>query len=120
MLLINPHTSFYFRGESQVVSEEGLNAYGATTWGQFFIYQGFNERNGWMHTSTNVDFKMIFLKLWKRDGKLQYKYGDEWRDVWQSEVTLKYKEGDEMKSEHSQYIGPIMVLLLKKRLMKNG
>ena len=37
MLLINPHTSFYFRGESQVVSEEGLNAYGATTWGQFFI-----------------------------------------------------------------------------------
>jgi acyl-homoserine-lactone acylase len=50
MLLINPHTSFYFRGEVHVVSEEGLNAYGAVTWGQFFLYQGFNEKNGWMHT----------------------------------------------------------------------
>ncbi len=95
MLLINPHTSFYFRGESQVVSEEGLNAYGATTWGQFFIYQGFNEKNGWMHTSTRVDFKDDFLEtVEERDGKLQYKYGDEWRDVWTSEVTLKYKSGD--------------------------
>jgi len=45
MLLINPHTSFFFRGESHVVSEEGLDAYGATTWGQFFIYQGFNEKD---------------------------------------------------------------------------
>ncbi|MGK0455699.1 MAG: acyl-homoserine lactone acylase PvdQ, partial [Paraglaciecola sp.] len=35
MLLINPHTSFFFRGEVHVVSEEGLNAYGAVTWGQF-------------------------------------------------------------------------------------
>ena len=25
------------------------------TWGQFFIYQGFNERAGWMHTSSGVD-----------------------------------------------------------------
>jgi len=55
MLLINPHTSFFFRGEMHVVSEEGLNAYGAVTWGQFFIYQGFNEKTGWMHTSTYTD-----------------------------------------------------------------
>src|SRR5262245_60253356 len=50
LLLINPHTSFFFRSELQMTSDEGLNAYGATTWGQFFIYQGFNERCGWMHT----------------------------------------------------------------------
>ena len=55
MLLINPHTSFFFRSEAQMVSEEGLNAYGASTWGQFFIYQGFNDRAGWMHTSSGVD-----------------------------------------------------------------
>lgn len=112
MLLINPHTSFYFRGESQVVSEEGLNAYGATTWGQFFIYQGFNEYNGWMHTSTRVDFKDDFLEtVEERAGKLQYKYGNEWRDVWTSEVTLKYKEGDEMKERtfpmYRTHHGPI-------------
>ena len=112
MLLINPHTSFYFRGESQVVSEEGLNAYGAATWGQFFIYQGFNEKTGWMHTSTNVDFMDDFLEtVEERDGKLQYKYGDEWRDVWTSEVTLKYKDGDEMKERtfpmYRTHHGPI-------------
>ena len=33
LLLINPHTSFYFRPEIHVISEEGLNAYGAVTWG---------------------------------------------------------------------------------------
>ncbi len=112
MLLINPHTSFYFRGESQVVSEEGLNAYGAATWGQFFIYQGFNEKNGWMHTSTRVDFMDDFLEtVEKRDGKLQYKYGDEWRDVEVSEVTLKYKDGDEIKERtfptYRTHHGPI-------------
>ena len=42
LLLINPHTSFFFRSEQQVTSGEGLNVYGAATWGQFFIYQGFN------------------------------------------------------------------------------
>lgn len=112
MLLINPHTSFYFRGESQVVSEEGLNAYGAATWGQFFIYQGFNEKNGWMHTSTRVDFMDDFLEtVEERDGKLQYKYGEEWRDVEVSEVTLKYKEGDEIKERtfptYRTHHGPI-------------
>jgi len=55
LLLINPHTSFFFRSELQVTSDEGLDAYGAATWGQFFIYQGFNAHSGWMHTSSGVD-----------------------------------------------------------------
>jgi len=55
LLLINPHTSFYFRPELHAVSTEGLNAYGAATWGQFFVYQGFNDRIGWMHTSNGAD-----------------------------------------------------------------
>ncbi|WP_204307784.1 penicillin acylase family protein, partial [Klebsiella pneumoniae] len=44
-----------FRSEQQVTSGEGLDVYGAATWGQFFIYQGFNARAGWMHTSSGVD-----------------------------------------------------------------
>ncbi|MFB0494372.1 acyl-homoserine lactone acylase PvdQ [Mucilaginibacter sp. OAE612] len=43
LLYINPHVPFYFRSEVELVSDEGLNAYGAVTWGQFFIYQGFNQ-----------------------------------------------------------------------------
>jgi acyl-homoserine lactone acylase PvdQ len=95
MLLINPHTTFYFRGEMHVVSEEGLNAYGAVTWGQFFIYQGFNEDTGWMHTSTRVDFMDEFVEEVREvDGHLWYRYGDERRPVRSYDVTLKYKDGD--------------------------
>ena len=97
MLLINPHTSFFFRGEIHVVSEEGLNAYGAVTWGQFFVYQGFNENTGWMHTSTQVDFMDDFIEdVIEEDGQLFYRYGDEKRPVEVSEVTLKYKDGEQM------------------------
>lgn len=99
MLLINPHTSFYFRGEIHAVSEEGLNAYGAVTWGQFFVYQGFNEKTGWMHTSTHVDFMDEFVEdvSFAGDGKPMYRYGDELRPVETSEVTLKYRDGDTMR-----------------------
>ncbi|KAA2219624.1 acylase [Maribacter flavus] len=91
MLLINPHTSFYFRGEVHVVSEEGLNAYGAVTWGQFFVYQGFNEKTGWMHTSTYTDVMDEFKEtIVKNDGKLYYQYGEELRPVDSTSVTLKY------------------------------
>ncbi len=95
MLLINPHTSFFFRGEVHVVSEQGLNAYGAVTWGQFFVYQGFNENTGWMHTSTYVDFIDEFVEdIREVNGTLMYRYGDDLLPVEVSEVTLKYKNGD--------------------------
>jgi len=95
MLLINPHTSFYFRPEIHVVSEDGLNAYGAVTWGQFFVYQGFSEHNGWMHTSTYVDFIDEFEEsVFESDGELKYLYGKEIRPVEVGEVTLKYRHGE--------------------------
>ena len=61
LLLINPHTSFYFRSELQMTSDEGLDAYGAVTWGQLFVYQGFNAQAGWMHTSSTVDNRDEFV-----------------------------------------------------------
>ncbi len=104
MLLINPHTSFYFRGEVHAVSEEGLNAYGAVTWGQFFIYQGFNEKTGWMHTSTYTDVIDEFVEtIVEMDGKLLYQYGQELRPVEVSEVSLKYKEGDQVREKTFPY-----------------
>ncbi len=100
MLLINPHTSFYFRGEVHVVSEEGLNAYGAVTWGQFFVYQGFNEKNGWMHTSTRADFIDEFVEdVFEENGNLYYQYGDEKRSVDVASVTLKYRDGDKLSEK---------------------
>lgn len=98
ILLINPHTSFFFRGEYHVVSDEGLNAYGAATWGQFFIYQGFNETTGWMHTSTFADFIDDFVQdIVTDNGQLMYRYGDELRPVQVSETTLRYRDGNTLR-----------------------
>ncbi len=95
LLLINPHTSFYFRSELQMVSEEGLNAYGASTWGQFFIYQGFNEHAGWMHTSSNVDAVDDYLEtVTKKGDHYVYTYGTEERPI-----TVPYRTDKGMASK---------------------
>ena len=95
LLLINPHTSFYFRSELQMSSDEGLNAYGAATWGQFFVYQGFNPHIGWMHTSSGVDAVDEFAEtIVRRDGRLFYRYGGELRPVSVSQITVPYRLPD--------------------------
>ncbi len=92
LLLINPHTSFFFRSELQMVSEEGLNAYGAVTWGQFFIYQGFNEKAGWMHTSSGADFLDEFLEtVTKTATGYTYKHGADQLPVLSKSITVPYK-----------------------------
>jgi len=92
LLLINPHTSFFFRSELQATSDEGLNAYGAVTWGQFFIYQGFNEKAGWMHTSSGVDVVDEFAEtIVNKGGKLAYRYGAEERPVTISTIAVPYR-----------------------------
>jgi acyl-homoserine-lactone acylase len=98
MLLINPHTSFFFREEAQMVSDEGLNAYGALTWGQFFIYQGWNEKAGWMHTTSSVDNIDDYLETVtkKADGTYTYKVGNEERPLQSSVITVPYKTASGM------------------------
>jgi acyl-homoserine-lactone acylase len=92
LLLINPHTSFFFRAEQQMSSDQGLNAYGASTWGQFFIYQGFNEHTGWMHTTSSVDRVDEFAEtIVRKDGKLFYRYGAELRPVVTKPITIAYR-----------------------------
>jgi acyl-homoserine-lactone acylase len=95
LLLINPHTSFFFRAEQQVTSDEGLDVYGAATWGQFFIYQGWNQHAGWMHTSSGVDNVDEFAEQIERRGKkMFYRYGKKRRPVEASTVTLAYRLPD--------------------------
>lgn len=113
LLLINPHTSFYFRPEVHMVSQEGLNAYGAVTWGQFFIYQGFNEYNGWMHTSTRADvIDHYSLTVEQIDGTYHYKYGNEWRPFVTKEIPMKYKDGEgvgeEIITAYYSHHGPVI------------
>ena len=92
LLLINPHTSFFFRAEVQVTSQEGLNDYGAVTWGQFFVYQGFNERAGWMHSSTGADNIDDYLETVSRRGDhYVYRYGNAERPVTEDKVVIRYR-----------------------------
>ena len=113
LFLINPHTSFFFRSELHMVSEEGLNAYGAVTWGQFFIYQGFNENTGWMHTSSRADAIDEYLEtIVERDDGYYYVYGDEERRLQESQVEIDYRDGGSMSTReftvyHSHH-GPII------------
>lgn len=95
LLLINPHTSLFFRDEQHVSSEAGLNAYGAVTWGQFFIYQGFNDQAGWMHTSSGVDVVDEFLEtIAYRGGAPHYVYGGEVRPLRTKGVDIDYRAAD--------------------------
>jgi acyl-homoserine-lactone acylase len=102
LLLINPHTSFYFRSEAQMTSDEGLNAYGASTWGQFFVYQGFNPRAGWMHTSATVDNVDEFAeRITRQAGGYAYRYGKTSRPVVANTVMLRVRQPDGTMAERS-------------------
>jgi len=113
MLLINPHTSFFFRSEVQVSSDEGLNAYGAVTWGQFFVYQGFNDRVGWMHTSSGVDNIDEYAEsILKKGDSVFYQYGTEQRPLIAQKITVPYKSGEAMATKeftvYRTHHGPIV------------
>ncbi len=91
LLLINPHTSFFFRSELQMTSDEGLNAYGAVTWGQFFVYQGFNDRVGWMHTSSGVDAVDEYAESPAQGG---YLYGTATKKFTAKRITVQFRKDD--------------------------
>jgi acyl-homoserine-lactone acylase len=65
LLLINPHTSFFFRSELHI---------------------------GWMHTSSTVDAVDEFAETVEmHDGVLSYRYGGEWRPVRSSTIVVPYR-----------------------------
>ncbi len=113
ILYINPHVTFYFRPEVHVTSNEGLNVYGAVTWGQFFVYQGFNEHCGWMHTSSAVDVSDMYIeKMMKKNGKLFYEYDKKLLPVTEKLMALRYKKGKTIQTKivttYYTHHGPIM------------
>ncbi len=113
ILYINPHVTFYFRPEVHMVSEEGLNAYGAVTWGQFFIYQGFNEHCGWMHTSSAVDAADTYVeKISKKNDGWVYEYDGKQKPVIEKNISIAIKRGSvvETKTINTFFThhGPIM------------
>jgi acyl-homoserine-lactone acylase len=113
LLLINPHTSFYFRSELQMTSQEGLDAYGAVTWGQIFVYQGFNDRVGWMHTSTGADAVDEYAEsIVRKDGRLYYRHGKALRPLVARRIRVPYRTASGMAGKdltvYRTHHGPIV------------
>jgi acyl-homoserine lactone acylase PvdQ len=105
LLYINPHVTFYFRPEVHVVSEEGLSVYGAVTWGQFFVYQGFNPYNGWMHTSSEVDVADAYYETTRsRDGQMEYLLDGKWIPFQTKIITL----GTRKIKAYFNHRGPVL------------
>jgi acyl-homoserine lactone acylase PvdQ len=97
-----------------MVSEQGLNAYGAVTWGQFFVYQGFNTHNGWMHTSYGGDAIDEYAEdiVKKSEGRYYYRYGKQLKKLRVSQLIVPFKQAEGMGSRtftvyHSHH-GPII------------
>ncbi|HEY4061651.1 MAG TPA: penicillin acylase family protein [Puia sp.] len=112
-LYINPHVPFYFRMEVQLVSDEGLNTYGAVTWGQFFIYQGFNAHCGWMHTSSVADVADLYEEKVRQEGNgWVYEYEGQTRPVTAKPFTVYYKKDDGLAAlpvrGYYTHHGPVM------------
>jgi acyl-homoserine lactone acylase PvdQ len=113
ILYINPHTTYYFRPEVAIQSDEGLHAYGAVTWGQFFVYQGFNEHLGWMHTSSYSDVADSYIeKIKKVNGIIQYEYDGKLIPVKEKQISIQYLNNGSIisKSFKTYYThhGPVM------------
>ncbi len=85
-----------------MTSDEGLDAYGAVTWGQFFIYQGWNRTAGWMHTSSGVDNIDEYLEaIERRSSGVYYHHDGRLLPMATREITVPYRTpGGPMKSRH--------------------
>jgi acyl-homoserine-lactone acylase len=95
IIYINPHVTFYYRSEMQMASDEGLNAYGGVTWGTFFIFQGFNEHCGWMHTTSAADVADLYEeKVQKEKNNYNYRYNGIDYPIKTKKIRLRYKQND--------------------------
>jgi len=113
ILYINPHVTFYYRTEVQMVSDEGLNVYGAVTWGTFFVFQGFNEYCGWMHTSGISDVADLFTEeTINNNGSLFTKYDGKLIPVKSKPIQIRVKKqngfDDQQFTAYFTNHGPVM------------
>lgn len=113
LLWINPHVPFYFRSEVEMVSEEGLHVYGAVTWGQFFVYQGFNLHCGWMHTTSNADVADLYAeKVSKQGDGFVYEYNGQSKPLTSQQTIVRYKKDGQLQQSIFKtwytHHGPVM------------
>jgi acyl-homoserine lactone acylase PvdQ len=65
------------------------------------VYQGFNEKTGWMHTTSDVDIIDEFEEIiFKNKEGIRCKYGNESRVMDSNKVSIKFKLGNTIKEKN--------------------
>lgn len=118
MLLGNPHQPWFGAGawyQAHLTLPGEYDVAGAALHGFPFIGIGFNKDVAWTHTVSYANrFSLYELKL-NPDNPLQYRYGDEWRDIAERRVSIQVRMPDgsletREKSFWESHYGPVVDL----------
>jgi len=86
-----------------------LDTMGASLLAGSFIAIGFNKDIAWTHTvSTALRLTLFELELNPKD-PMQYRYGDEYRDIEAIQVSVPLAQGDSKQNIYVTHHGPVLV-----------
>jgi acyl-homoserine-lactone acylase len=86
-----------------------IDTMGASLLSGTFIAIGFNKDIAWTHTvSTALRLTLFELEL-NPDNAMQYRYGDEYRDIEKIDVLVPLADGDSMRTVYMTHHGPVLV-----------
>ena len=112
ILFGNPHYPWYGPARFHMIHTTipgELDTMGASLLSGSFIVIGFNRDVAWTHTvSTALRLTLFELEL-NPDNPLQYRYGDEYRDIEKIQVSVPLAEGDSEQSVYMTHLGPVLV-----------
>ena len=86
-----------------------LDTMGASLLSGSFVVIGFNTDIAWTHTvSTALRLTLFELEL-NPENSMQYRYGDEYRDIEMIQVAVPLAEGDSKQTIYMTHHGPVLV-----------
>jgi len=86
-----------------------VDTMGASLLAGSFVVIGFNKDIAWTHTvSTALRLTLFELEL-NPENSMQYRYGDEYRDIEMIRVSVPLAEGDSKQSVYMTHHGPVLV-----------
>jgi len=86
-----------------------IDTMGASLLSGTFVVIGFNKDIAWTHTvSTALRLTLFELEL-NPENPMQYRYGDEYRDIEAIEVSVPLAEGDSKQTVYMTHHGPVLV-----------
>jgi acyl-homoserine-lactone acylase len=86
-----------------------LDTMGASLLSGSFVVIGFNKDIAWTHTvSTALRMTLFELEL-NPENSMQYRYGDQYRDIEMIQVSVPLAEGDSKQTIYMTHHGPVLI-----------